>query len=175
MPRFEGMHYYVDKDDVAIAGWIHEIDKVIRWCQGYRQLDVGAGNVTLSPDTTRADIANYPGLNYQCDASEIPVDDRAFDFVFSSHCIEHVDNLEKTLREWCRVAQKYVIFITPNGEPYLTVSQEELDRMGHKHVLLLSDVWNLAQLMSDTAEIQELGYTSEGMGSIYCVLKKRIW
>ena len=44
----------------------------------------------------------------------MPFADRSFDFVISSHVIEYFHDPVKALREWCRVARRYVFIICPH-------------------------------------------------------------
>jgi SAM-dependent methyltransferase len=46
----------------------------------------------------------------------LPFDDDSFDFVFSSHVIEHFPDPIKALYEWVRVARRYVVVIAPHRE-----------------------------------------------------------
>jgi SAM-dependent methyltransferase len=47
---------------------------------------------------------------------DLPFDDDAFDFVFSSHVIEHFPDPIRALREWQRVARRYVVAVAPHRE-----------------------------------------------------------
>ena len=47
---------------------------------------------------------------------DIPVDDKSHDFVISSHAIEHFVDPIKTLKEWKRIATKYIFIVIPNKE-----------------------------------------------------------
>jgi SAM-dependent methyltransferase len=45
---------------------------------------------------------------------ELPFNDDSYDFVFSSHVIEHFPDPIRALFEWVRVARRYVIVIAPH-------------------------------------------------------------
>jgi SAM-dependent methyltransferase len=45
---------------------------------------------------------------------DLPFEENAYDFVFSSHVIEHFPDPIKTLYEWVRVARRYVVVIAPH-------------------------------------------------------------
>lgn len=45
----------------------------------------------------------------------IPVPDKSFDFVISSHVIEHFHDPIAALKEWARIARKYIYIICPHG------------------------------------------------------------
>jgi SAM-dependent methyltransferase len=51
-------------------------------------------------------------------ADQIPSPDGAFDYVFSSHCLEHVPNTLKVLREWVRVLKSsgVLFLVLPHGD-----------------------------------------------------------
>ena len=89
------------------------MDEILRNLRpGSRVLDVGAltGSFPLDrcPDVTvaRVDLETpAPGTNafIQADAAKLPFPDRCFDAVIASHSLEHVVNLEGTLKEIGRV------------------------------------------------------------------------
>ncbi len=47
---------------------------------------------------------------------DLPLDDNSYDFVFSSHVIEHFPDPLKALNEWVRVARRYVVVIAPHRD-----------------------------------------------------------
>lgn len=49
----------------------------------------------------------------------LPVPDKSFDFVISSHVIEHFYDPISAIKEWARVARKYIYIICPlpNADP----------------------------------------------------------
>jgi SAM-dependent methyltransferase len=47
---------------------------------------------------------------------DLPFDANSHDFVFSSHVIEHFPDPIKALREWVRVASRYVVVIAPHRD-----------------------------------------------------------
>ncbi len=60
----------------------------------------------------------------------LPFDDNSYDFVFSSHVIEHFPDPLKALHEWVRVARCYVVVVVPHrdrtfdsGRPLTTVDE----------------------------------------------------
>jgi SAM-dependent methyltransferase len=65
----------------------------------------------------------------------IPVADKSFDFVINSHVIEHFFDPIKAIKEWLRVARRYVFIICPlptalesDREKEITPLQELIDR-----------------------------------------------
>ena len=47
---------------------------------------------------------------------DLPFADDAYDFVFSSHVIEHFPDPIRALREWQRVARRYVVAVVPHRD-----------------------------------------------------------
>ena len=54
-------------------------------------------------ETFRFDPDRPAGRQYVCEATELPVDNAAYELVLSSHTLEHVANPLRALREWRRV------------------------------------------------------------------------
>jgi len=47
---------------------------------------------------------------------ELPFGDDSYDFVFSSHVVEHFPDPIKALYEWMRVARRYVVMVVPHRD-----------------------------------------------------------
>lgn len=61
-------------------------------------LDIGAGSFApVVPWATKVDI-DYPGY----DGTHLPFEDGTVDGIFSSHCLEHVNDAEAALKDWFR-------------------------------------------------------------------------
>ena len=50
------------------------------------------------------------------DGTAIPVEDKSFDFVISSHVIEHFFDPIAALKEWSRIARRYIYIICPKRD-----------------------------------------------------------
>ena len=66
----------------------------LKWCQG-RGIDIGAGLWPL-PGATPIDIESGPGVQTPLES----IVDGSQDFVFSSHCLEHIADWQSALRAW---------------------------------------------------------------------------
>lgn len=55
-------------------------------------------------------------VDFVADASRLPFKDKSYDFVISSHMLEHVFDPINVVLEWERVASKYIYIIVPNKE-----------------------------------------------------------
>lgn len=67
--------------------------------------------------------------------------DNVFDVVFSSHCLEDIEDTESTLREWLRVLRPngYLILYLPHKKYYPNIGQP-FANIGHKHDFLPEDI-----------------------------------
>ena len=95
-----------------------------QYCPG-RGVEIGPGKhpycnaartVFLDKHTNNKD--GTPSPDIVSDAWQVPVTDTQFDFLFSSHCLEHCPNTLKTLYEWKRVMKPggTMFLILPHGD-----------------------------------------------------------
>jgi predicted SAM-dependent methyltransferase len=103
----------------------HEFRKQSGFYERYMSgvgLDIGFKGMDLHPlrqpivlNATGVDI-DYPGY----DGTHLPFETTTQDFVFSSHCLEHIANYTKTLQEWHRVLKVggYMVILVPHGFLY---------------------------------------------------------
>jgi SAM-dependent methyltransferase len=91
-------------------------------------LDIGAGSDPIRPDVQRFDV-EHGDANRVTDW--IP-DVEMFDYVFSSHCLEHVDDPVGALADWWRL-------VRPGGILVVVVPDEDLYEQGYWPSLFNSD------------------------------------
>ena len=82
-----------------------------KFCQG-RGLDIGYGGDLLAENCRGWDIEHGDGQTLK------GLKDSEFDFVYSSHMLEHVENAETALKNWWRVLKPggYLILYLPDRE-----------------------------------------------------------
>lgn len=84
-----------------------------RYCRG-RGLDIGYGGDPVTPDVQGWDFEHG-------DAQLLRgLDDESFDFVYSSHLLEHLPDCELALKNWWRVLKPggYLILYLPHRDLY---------------------------------------------------------
>lgn len=91
-----------------------------RYCKG-KGLEIGPGSAPYCEleDTVYVDKFYNDDRFLSVDASSgLPFDNNKFDFVVSSHCLEHCPNTLKTLMEWIRVTSDkgILVLVLPHGE-----------------------------------------------------------
>lgn len=135
--------------------WITECMSVANWCVGYG-LDPGAGMRTFSPDLVTVDVRRECNPQFighaeslrglipcaeDIDFSKLvlpawyrgeAIEDDTFDFVFTSHLLEHLPDPRAAIREWLRVVKPggHVCIIIPDTAYTLT---QNTDATPHLH------------------------------------------
>ena len=115
-------------------------ERAIPYLKG-KGLDVGCGIEKILPDAIGIDSgADYGetrekerhAWDDKRDAHDLSGYEN-MDYVFSSHCLEHLDDWEKALKEWCRVLRPggTLFLYLPWAEAFFMHSKEF--RPGHKH------------------------------------------
>jgi SAM-dependent methyltransferase len=86
----------------------------------------------------------------------LPFDDDAFDFVFTSHVLEHFPDPIRALKEWLRVARKYVVLVIPHRDRTFDRDRDltSVDELLRRHEQQLGDprdlhwsVWTLESFL----------------------------
>lgn len=83
-----------------------------------------------------------PGVDYTLDVRDLYVfEDNQFDYVFSAHVLEDIEDTEDTLKEWLRVLKKSgsLILYLPHKDYYPNIGQEG-SNPAHKHDFLPNDI-----------------------------------
>ena len=65
------------------------------------------GEIILCGETAKVDIV--------AEGDDLPLEDKSVDYVISSHVIEHFYDPVKAMKEWARVARKYILIICPHA------------------------------------------------------------
>jgi SAM-dependent methyltransferase len=90
----------------------------------YRRFFLNVINVDRAPDVVagykrieRGRVGRAAKVDIVVSSADVlPFDDDSYDFVFSSHVIEHFPDPIKALHEWVRVARRYVVLIAPHHD-----------------------------------------------------------
>ena len=130
-----------------------------KYCQG-AGLDIGYGSDPLLPTVAGWDYKHG-------DAQYLRgIKDESFDYVYSSHCLEHMVNVRVALQNWFRVVRKggFLLLAVPDRDLY-----EKKNRLpsrwnaDHKHMFLLGKAES-----PDTLDIlEEINESLTGAEIIY--------
>ena len=104
-----------------------------KYCNG-EGLDIGYGGDIIKPDCSGWDLRNG-------DAQYLAgISDESFDYVYSSHCLEHMYDVRIALKNWFRVVRKggYLLLAIPHRDLYEKKNQLPSRWNGdHKHMFLI--------------------------------------
>lgn len=106
-----------------------------KYCQG-EGLDIGCGN---DPIATGGGVCGWDFPNGDAQFL-LTVPDESFDFVHSSHCIEHVEDVRISLQNWFRVLKigGYLLLYLPHRDLYeKRRSLPSRFNPDHKHMFLI--------------------------------------
>ena len=101
---------------------INYINSILEKNNEWKILDIGCGYSASKKATTIADVQDfsnhYKGKNFvKINSKKLPFKDKEFDFVISSHVIEHVDDFEFFIKELERISNKgYIELPTRLGD-----------------------------------------------------------
>ena len=108
-----------------------------RWCKG-KGIDVGGGHWPLKGTRSVDECAEE-------DAYNITDGSGTLDYVFSSHCLEHLERPKEALKEWIRVLKKDgILYLYLPHTDYMPWRKESMPRW-HKHNLYLIDVLEMLE------------------------------
>ena len=152
---------------------------VKQFCQG-KGLEIGPGKLPygdprfteyLDKHTDNKD--GMPNPDIVADAYSIPRPDASFDFVISSHCLEHCQNTLKMLNEWLRVLKPggILFLILPHGDRTLDRHREKTTLQHH-----IDDLNNLTD-EPDRSHIDEImaGWSKNENFEARKLRYKRLW
>lgn len=83
-------------------------------------LDIGGkgykeNQIAILPNATIVDL-DYPGY----DGKTLPFKDQSQDYVYSSHCLEHIDDYSNAIEDWYRVTKigGHIVIVVPHRDLY---------------------------------------------------------
>lgn len=156
-------------DYLMVGGACHAIfSTALRFCKGYG-IDIGAGYWPL-PGSIPVDSYRGPGVN----KTIADFEDDSLDYVFSSHCLEHIENWKKALHEWVKkLKPDGIIFLyLPHPDCAIWHPGSPFVGDGHKWVPT-PDVLKKA-LREDLCDIEQFENGPDAMQSFYVCGRKRV-
>ena len=104
-----------------------------KYCQG-EGLDIGYGADLIVPGCSGWDLRNG-------DAQYLNgIEDESFDYVYSSHCLEHMIDVKIALKNWFRVVRRggFLLLAIPHRDLYEKVKElPSIWNADHKHMFLI--------------------------------------
>jgi len=148
---------------LALARRLDDPRYAERWFVG-RGLDIGAGPDGLGRSHTWPHATIREWDLGDGDATTLPgIAAESFDFVYSSHCLEHLDDPMAALRRWWEVVKSggYLVVVVPDFEMYERgVWPSRIQPEGHKtrwtKPRLIDAIDRMAPLAAVLVECQRL-------------------
>jgi len=126
----------------------YEINEVIQYAEGVG-IDIGCGlnkihtsAIGINKILTDNDFGYPFGAQIKGEGDYLPwFNDNSLDYVFSSHCLEHIIDPKKALHEWTRILKVggYLILILPHKKFYPNIGDTNANP-DHKHDFLPEDI-----------------------------------
>lgn len=136
-------------------------------------IDIGSGHCPLVYD--KAEIANWD-LEEGDAVFMAGIDDGKFDFVYSSHCLEHLEDVKVGLENWCRILKSggYLFVVVPdwtlyeketwpsqfNDDHKASFSIDVPNTFDHRHYNIADDIQPI--LAANGVELIEVRLEDEG-------------
>lgn len=125
-----------------------------------RGLDIGAGPDGLGRSHTWPNATIREWDLADGDATTLPgIAPETFDFVYSSHCLEHLDSEVLAIRKWLEVLKPggYLVLVVPDFEMYERgIWPSRIQPVGHKTPWNVQDIANLFAYDGDILRIERL-------------------
>jgi predicted SAM-dependent methyltransferase len=134
--------------------------RLMKYCRG-QGLDLGCGASKIRTDAIGVDLY-HPTADMNVDARNLECYPAGlFDYVFSSHLLEEIDNTEATLREWLRILKPggNLVLYQVDKNKYYPFEDPRCNR-AHKHHYVKEELWAILEKMGGV----ELLHTQEPVG-----------
>jgi len=141
--------------------------QALKFCQGWG-IDVGTGLWPL-PGAIPVDVWRGPGVNRSISDFE----DGSLDYVFSSHCLEHMENWRETLGEWLRKLRPDGILFLYLPHPDCAIWHPGSPFVGDGHKWIPTPEVIKQALMELRCEIVEFDDDPDAMQSFYVCGRKQ--
>jgi glycosyltransferase involved in cell wall biosynthesis len=132
---YDNLRFYNMRNKMSETAKIRE--RVLSYCKG-KGLDLGCGDDKIVLDAIGVDLRELMGVDIVGDATKLHMfKDNQFDYVYSSHFLEHLYNPVKALVEWNRVLKNngYLILYLPHMDHYKEYNPEHLQELTQELVL----------------------------------------
>ena len=145
-------------------------DTVLQYCEG-SGIDIGCGEGKIKEDALGIDSRGLPGVNLIHNvAVQLPFEDGKFDYVYSSHTLEHMKgDLIPVVKEWTRVLKKggYFILYLPHKKLYTDYNPE------HFHEFDIESCLDLLEKSMDFEVVEQRMDEGEDKYSFLVVVRKK--
>lgn len=136
-------------------------NRLLKYCRG-QGLDLGCGNTKIKSEAIGIDLLS-PYADMKIDARLMPFyDNELFDYIFSSHLLEEIQDTEATLREWLRVIKKggYIVLYQADKDYYYPLDDPRCNQK-HIHHFTWNTLWDIFEKIGDVELVHHARYSQE--------------
>lgn len=133
-------------------------NRLLKYCKG-QGLDLGCGNTKIKSEAIGIDLLS-PYADMRLDARLMPFyDNEHFDFIYSSHLLEEIQNTEATLKEWLRIIKKggYIVLYQADRDYYYPLDDPRCNQR-HIHHFTWEDLWEIFKKIGEVELIHHARY-----------------
>ncbi len=139
----------------------HCRNRLLKYCGG-QGLDLGCGLAKIKPNAIGIDLLS-PMADMKTDARLLPCyPDGHFDYIFSSHLLEEIEDTESTLKEWLRLIKKggLIVLYQADKDHYYPLGDERCNQR-HKHHFNWEELWAIFQKIGGLELVHHDSYFGE--------------
>ena len=139
----------------------HCRNRLLKYCKG-QGLDLGCGMTKIKSNAIGIDLLS-PLADMNIDARLLPCyPDKHFDYIYSSHLLEEIEDTESTLREWIRLLKKggHIVLYQADKDHYFPLGDPRCNR-SHKHHFDWEELWAVFQKIGGMELIHHGSYFGE--------------
>jgi hypothetical protein len=132
--------------------------RLLKYCQG-QGLDLGCGGVKIKPDVIGIDLG-HPAADSADDARILKnYGKNQFDFIYSSHLLEEIDDTEKVLVRWLEIIKPggYLVLYQVDKDYYYPIGDPNCNR-SHLHHFYWEELWKILEKIGGTKLIHHGRY-----------------
>jgi predicted SAM-dependent methyltransferase len=136
-------------------------DRLVKYCEG-QGLDIGCGVTKIKPEAIGIDLY-HPDADMHVDARTLDFyPANHFDFIYSSHLLEELQNTEATLRDWLRIIKigGRIVLYQADRDFYFPLGAPECNP-SHKHHFIWEDLWAIFKKITGVKLIHYKRYGSK--------------
>ena len=136
-------------------------NRLLKYCKG-QGLDLGCGNVKIKNEAIGIDLLS-PYADMRLDARLMPFyEEEFFDYIYSSHLLEEIENTEATLREWLRILKKggYIVLYQADRDYYYPLDDPRCNQK-HLHHFVWKSLWEIFEKIGNVELIHHARYNQD--------------
>jgi len=147
-------------------------NRLLKYCKG-QGLDLGCGMSKIKPDAIGIDLLS-PLADMRLDARILPYySSGTFDYIYSSHLLEEIEDTKSTLKEWIRLTKKggYIVLNQADKDIYPPIGDPKCN-LSHKHHFDWEELWAIFEDIGDMELIYHNGHFKNDWSFELVVRKK---